>query len=254
MKSDLECSRCVLGYETASATNTSCVKPAFRPYRGWAANYSRLRLEDTRRGVAIGPDASTGVSILLTGHTYTTPAPRLEPKELHFVGYKPPHTKILYELDFSRGAEVEIGCDVTAVGDSTKDGMVSKSRGRHPLSMQSMSYVWWSGRRNNNTSPPDFGEYPQKCPRYHRFHVTKPGNFTFDTCGSTASIGVNLYKQTDNLTQSESRVMPLLEGGNTKRGQLFEVPLHENNREYVCTHQHLDLCPVDGRRSRWSLL
>ena len=231
LKSDLNCSRCVLGYETTSATNTSCTKPAFRPYRGWAANYSRLGLQDTRRGVAVERNASNGVSILLTGHTYTTLPPRLEPKERYFVGYKPPHTKIFYELDFSRGAEVDIGCGTTAVGDSTSDGAVSKSNWRHPLSMQRMSYVWWTGRRNNKTSPPDFGEYPQKCPRYHRFRVTKPGNFTLETCGSTASIGFNLYKQTgDNLTQSESRVMPLSEGGNTKSGQLFEVPLHDNNR------------------------
>ena len=241
LKSDLNCSRCVLGYETASATNTSCVKPVFRPYRGWAANYSRLQLQDTRRGIAAGRNTSDGMSVLLTGHTYTTLPPRLEPKERHFVGYKPPHTKIFYELDFSRGAEVDIGCGTTAVGDSTGDGAVSKSNGRHPLSMQRISYVWFTGRRNNKTSPPDFGVYPQKCPRYHRFRVTKPGNFTLETCGSTASIGFNIYKQTNNLTKSESRVMPLSEGGNTKSGQLFEVPLHDNNRVYVCAHRRLVL-------------
>ena len=245
LKSDLDCSRCVLGFETVSATNTSCVRPAFRPYRGWAANHSRLRLQDTRRGLVVGRNASDDVSILLTGHTYTTPPPRLEPKERHFVGYKPPHTKIYYELDFSRGAEVDIGCGTTVAGDSTRDGVVSKSKGRHPLSMQRISYAWPTGRRNNNTSPPDFGEYPQKCPRYHRFRVTKPGNFTLETCGSTAAIGFNLYKQTSgDPTESESRVMPLSEGGDTKTGQLFEVPLHDNNRVCVRTHRRLALVLV----------
>ena len=243
LQSDLNCSGCVLGYETASSTkNTSCVKPPFRPYRGWSANHSWLRLQDTLRGTAAVRNASTGVTVatLLTGHTYSIPAPQLEPKERHYVGYKPPHTQIFYELDFSRGAEVDIGCGTTVVGDSTLDGMVSKNKTKHPLSMQRFSYAWMVGRRNNNVnaSPPDFGVYPQKCPRYHRFRVTVPGTFTFDTCGSTASLGLNLYKQTSDLAKSESRVMPKSEGrtlqdNSTKSWQGFEVPLHDNNQVYV---------------------
>jgi len=32
--SDFACNTCGLGYETASATNTTCIKPLFKPYRG----------------------------------------------------------------------------------------------------------------------------------------------------------------------------------------------------------------------------
>ena len=104
--SDLNCSSCVLGYETTSETNATCVKPEFRPHRHWKANYSRLRLQDTR-GIAIAHDTGgTDAPILLTGHSYEIPAPRLEPKTRLFAGYKLPDTKIHYELDFSRGAEV----------------------------------------------------------------------------------------------------------------------------------------------------
>ena len=97
--STFNCSSCMLGYETASLDNATCVKPEFRPYRAWAANYSRLRLHetgasgDTGVGRAFGtggvtePTAHAVGSSLLAGHTCTTPAPLLEPKDKKFVGY-----------------------------------------------------------------------------------------------------------------------------------------------------------------------
>ena len=87
-----------------------------------------------------------------------------------------------YELDFSLGAEVDLGCGTAVVGDATNDGNVPKSQTRHPLSMFEFSYQWTEGRAAPNSVPPDPGFYPQRCPRFHRFTVTKPGNFTFVRC------------------------------------------------------------------------
>ena len=87
--SDLNCSTCVLGYETTSALNTTCVKPGFKPYRGWLADYSRLWPHDTHGLPAKGSARTaerTSTPALLAQHTYTIPAPRLEPKERRFVG------------------------------------------------------------------------------------------------------------------------------------------------------------------------
>ena len=107
--SDFDCSSCVLGYETTSATDTTCVKPAFKPYRGWASSPERARLTlqdvlgvETEQGLGDG----AGTRVLLSAHTYTVPAPLLEPKQRRFAGYEQPYTKIHYELDFSLGAEV----------------------------------------------------------------------------------------------------------------------------------------------------
>jgi len=224
---DLDCTSCDLGFETASATNTTCVKPDFGPYRGWAANYSRLRLRDTR-GSAIERNASTDALVLLTEHTYTIPAPQLEPKEQRFVGYTQPHTKIHYELDFSRGVDVEIGCGTTVVGDSTRDGTISKTNSAHPNNMHRVSYAWPTGRGDSKAGLAGF--YPQKCPRYHRFQVVRSGHVTFDTCGSMATFGVSIYKATSNLSESEPHIRRLDLGGEST-GQLYEVPLHDNNRQ-----------------------
>ena len=90
--STFNCSSCALGYETAGADNKTCVKPTFRPHKDWVANYSRLQLRDTR-GTAAETDAATvnttGTLVLHAGHTYTIPAPQLEPKERKFAGYVP---------------------------------------------------------------------------------------------------------------------------------------------------------------------
>ena len=155
---DFNCTSCSLGYETVSATNSTCVRPAFGPYREWRPNYARLTLHDTQPGAAIGrdtsPDGQESVGNILAGHTYTIPAPMLEPKDQMFSGYEQPYTKIHYELDFTRGADVDIGCGTTIVGDTTKDATVSKSVFTHPNSMHRLSYQLLKGRGNP-------GFYPQ---------------------------------------------------------------------------------------------
>ena len=62
-----------------------------------------------------------------------------------------------------------------------------------------LSYV---NSRATDDSP---GFYPHACTRYHRFTVTHPGNFTFDTCASMFALGLQLYKRTDNVSESEPR-------------------------------------------------
>ena len=98
---------------------------------------------------------------------------------LQFVGYKQPYSSIRYELDFSLGAEVDLGCGTTVVGNGAGDTQISKEMFKHPLSMHHFSYQWLTARSNLKADPPDPGHYPQPCPRYHRFKVTHPGNFTF---------------------------------------------------------------------------
>ena len=49
------------------------------------------------------------------------------------------------------------------------------------------------------------GHFIYPCTRYHRFTVTHPGNFTFDMCASMNAVGFQLYKRTDNLSESEPR-------------------------------------------------
>ena len=113
--SDLNCSGCVLGYETESADNNTCVKPDFRPHKGWGttSDHPELRIQDALGKVVdevmsteAGTNITTNTAILTTGRTYKIPPPELEPKERRYSGYKQPYTKIRYELDFSRGAEV----------------------------------------------------------------------------------------------------------------------------------------------------
>ena len=82
--SDLDCSACVVGYETTSESNATCVQPRFRPHTGWVA--AGHELQDTR-GFAIGRDATTSAHILLAEHTYAIAAPLLEPKDKMFSGY-----------------------------------------------------------------------------------------------------------------------------------------------------------------------
>ena len=167
---DLDCSTCALGYETASASNnnnTTCIQPEFRPYSGWqgSSDQALLQLQDVDGAVLKA--TGTGTPILLTGHTYMIPAPKLEPMERRFAGYAQPFVKIRYELDFSRGAEVDIGCGTTVVGDGSVDKNIPKDKAglAHPLSMHEWSYQWALGRANLKTEPPDYGYFPQRCPR-----------------------------------------------------------------------------------------
>ena len=52
-----------------------------------------------------------------------------------FVGYQQPYTSIRYELDFSRGAEVDFGCGTAVVGNGAGDTYIPKDVFAHPLSM-----------------------------------------------------------------------------------------------------------------------
>ena len=58
---------------------------------------------------------------------------------------------------------------------------------------------------NGRASGDSPGYFPIPCTRYHRFTVTHPGNFTFDTCASMNAMGIVLYKRTDNVSESEPR-------------------------------------------------
>ena len=89
--SDFDCEHCVLGYERTSDTNATCVKPGFRAHRGWGGGKSDAQLQPhDARGNVVKNDAGADTFALLTKHTYTIPAPALEPKETQFVGYKQP--------------------------------------------------------------------------------------------------------------------------------------------------------------------
>ena len=160
---DFNCTSCSLGYETVSATNSTCVRPAFRPYGEWRPDYASLALRDTQPGSAIENDAhrQDALQIILTGHTYTIPAPMLEPKDKKFSGYEQPYTKIHYELDFSRGADVDIGCGTTIVGDTTQDKHVNKSIFTHPNSMHKASYQYPKGHGHLKPGFKDPGVFPQ---------------------------------------------------------------------------------------------
>ena len=229
--SDFDCDHCVLGYETTSETNATCVKPAFRAHRGWAGSESNIQLQplDSRGDVVLhGADAET--LTLLMDHTYTIPAPKLfEQQNKMFVGYAQPYSKIHYELDFSLGAEVDIGCGTSVVGNGANDANIPKSVNTHPSSMNEFSFNFMIGVTNLRAEPPVYGYYPERCPRYHRFAVTRPGNFTFDTCSSMMATGIGLYKRT-NASGSAPRMTSDWDG--FKSGQLFEVPLHENDLQY----------------------
>lgn len=80
--------------------------------------------------------------------------------------YAQPYSRITYELDFSLGAEVDLGCGTAVVGNGAGDANIPKSVYAHPLSMQAMSFQFPSGRANLNADPPDYGFYPWRCPRY----------------------------------------------------------------------------------------
>ena len=187
---DFNCSSCALGYETASDSNVTCVQPEFKPYTGWAADLTQnpLRLQD-EHGSNAAHDESTNTATLRAGRTYTIKAPALYPKDTKFAGYAQPYRKIRYELDFSRGAAVDIGCGTSVVGDTTEDGPTNKTYFAHPNSCREISFQYEEGRGNLKDDPPDLGYYPEKCQRYHRFNVTRPGNFTFvrarSSCTST---------------------------------------------------------------------
>ena len=156
--SDLDCSACRLGYESDPTAVNTCVKPEFRPNKEWAnsEDQAALKLQDTT-GATIKIDAATGTTTLLTEHTYKIPPPQLTPIEQKFVGYKQPYSKIHYELDFSLGAEVDIGCGTEIVGDGSKDPNIPKDVYAHPLTMHESSYQLTAGRRNLNADPPDHG-------------------------------------------------------------------------------------------------
>ena len=176
---NVNCTSCALGYETASEGNRTCVRPEFRAYKKWGRlEQAQLRLQDERGRNAVR-DKGTGKAVLQAGRTYMIAAPALEPKEAKFAGYAQPFTKIHYELDFLRGAEVDIGCGTSVVGDTTNDAPVPKTDYGHPSSCRAISYVWLTGGGNLKAKTPDLGHFPQGCPRYHRFNVTQPGKFTF---------------------------------------------------------------------------
>ena len=156
--SDFDCSACRLGYESDPSAVNTCVKPEFRPYKRWAdsEDQAALELQDTA-GATIQIDANTDTATLLTEHTYKIPPPLLTPIEKKFVGYEQPYSKIHYELDFSLGAEVDIGCGTEVVGDGSKDPKIPKDVYAHPASMYAASYQLGSGRANLNADPPDPG-------------------------------------------------------------------------------------------------
>ena len=177
--------------------DAACDKPEFRPYRGWQGSKerARLQLQDTR-GAAVKIDNGTGTTVvtLLTDQTYTIKAPKLlQQKDDMFVGYKQPYSKIKYELDFLLGAEVDIGCGTSVVGNGAVDENIPKSVYAHPLSMQEYSFQWIAGRVNLKADPIDYGYYPTRCPRYHRFRVTRPGNFTFVRAAAWRSFALKCY-------------------------------------------------------------
>ena len=109
--SDVDCSQCVGGYETTSDENVTCTMPSFRPRRGWSPTRAAFQLHDAR-GVTVKNGTTTNCPTLLIGHTYSIPAPSVlkNEKEKMYVGYTQPYSRIRYELDFSRGATVDIGC------------------------------------------------------------------------------------------------------------------------------------------------
>ena len=181
--SNFTCRSCVLGYETTSANNYTCTKPSFKPHKGFAVGSPeqtqyQLLLHGAQGGSVTEHNTSTGTHVVLTGHAYTIPAPPLEPKATKFVGFKQPHSKIHYELDFSLGAEVDIGCDTAVQYDSTDDFHVPRDAYAHPQSMTVFNHQWFYGRPSSS----DPGYFAWPCPRYHRFVVTRPGNFTFVRC------------------------------------------------------------------------
>ena len=153
----------------------------------------------------------------------------LEPKERKFAGYKQPYLKIHYELDFTTGAEVDIGCGTAAVGNGKGDADVSKSLRAHPLSMHPISYQFPIGRGDPSAGDP--GHYPHRCPRYHRFNVTSPGNITFDTCASIMNVAVLMYKRVP-LSESVPRMAGMAANFTFQAGLHFEVPLHNNDKQY----------------------
>ena len=67
------------------------------------------------------------------------------------------------------------------VGNGARDENIPKTDRNleHPLSMLSHSFQWVHGRANLNADPPTYGYYGTRCPRYHRFTLTRPGNVTF---------------------------------------------------------------------------
>ena len=65
----------------------------------------------------------------------------------------------------------------------------------------------------------------------------RAGNFTFDTCGSAVALGINIYKRTNNLSESEPRVMPLAWNGRgnasaERARREYLVPLHDYDTQY----------------------
>lgn len=224
---NLVCSTCGLGYELEQAAEgLECVKPpSIRPHKGWVGSSEQnlLKIQDT---------SGNAVKELMKGHTYTIPPPRMEPKDIKFVGYEQPFSKIHYELDFSRGSDVDIGCGSDVDGDGLHDAKISKSVVAHPLSRDLWNYQMPGSHGNRNADPPDPGNFMSNCPRYHRFKVTKPGNFTFDSCSSAMTQGISIMRQTGiNISNSEPS-MNITTGRFNGRGGLYEVPLHDNNIQY----------------------
>ena len=112
--------------------------PAFGPYRGWASSADRARLvfKDTSGApvaTSNASNASTGANtdVLLTGNVYKIEAPLLEPKERKFAGYTQPYSRIHYEMDFTLGAEVDIGC-----GTQVSTGARAVLNQRNPIRLR----------------------------------------------------------------------------------------------------------------------
>lgn len=206
----IDCSGCMLGYEEADNSTERCVKPTFRPWKSWSATRSK----DYRAFRA----SISGT--LLVGRTYRTGAAPLEPRQERFVGYSGDFTKIKYELDFTNGAEVDIGCGSKVLGNYANDEPVGfDTPGVHhqPYHMaewgaqfiEHHGYVVEDGKEGLTKAI-------DKFPRHYRFEVTKPGDFTFETCNSQFHQAVMLFRQVPP-NQSE-------------RGILYTVPVYSGDR------------------------
>jgi hypothetical protein len=85
---DITCDKCTIGYEPTSAGDSTCIKPPFRPYRGWnvSKQFTKMIKIEGSNPVAESDSTTTNTVVLRKGQTYHIPAPLLEPKETQFVG------------------------------------------------------------------------------------------------------------------------------------------------------------------------
>ena len=95
---NISCNACDLGYETTSDTDSSCIFPPFKPYRGWNVSSRFKEVMDIKGSIPVitsvgGQSKMNSVVVLRKGQTYHIPTPNLEPKETMFVGYKQPFAR-----------------------------------------------------------------------------------------------------------------------------------------------------------------